>query len=167
LVVPQVRSFNDAGGEFLIAEFFPNPSGTNAFASELFARVTGRTNLAYYGWENTTARLAQWRGLSQLVLMLAKQPQLDADSASAKWLDAVGAQLAQSVTEATVRGTNQVTVQRTSAIGLTAFEMVALANWIESPSFPLCGYRLPAHNRTPTAAAPAANSTHVETRTEH
>ena len=81
------------------------------------------------------------RGLSQLVFSLAGRLQIGAQSAAAKWLDRIGPALGNTVTEMTQTAPDEWTFKRKAPGGLTAFELVALANWIEATNFPCYDFR--------------------------
>jgi len=100
--------------------------------------LLGQTNLVYYHWEITAERLKLLPQLTQLALMVTRHRQLDAQSAAGKWLAAVGPTLGNSVTEVTQTAPNQLTFVRKASGGLTAVELTALANWLETPNFPGC-----------------------------
>jgi hypothetical protein len=91
------------------------------------------------------------------------QPLLKTNAASVRWLNTIGPDLGNAVTELSVTGPKQLTLVRKSAIGLTATELVALATWLESPKFPLGEYRLPARTNA-TESVTATNSVNAETR---
>ena len=102
-----------------------------------------RTNLVYYDWEITSERLQLLPQLTQLALMITRHKQLAAQSAAIKWLNRIGPTLGRTLTEVTQTAPNELSFTRKSAGGLTAFELTALANWLEATNFPGCDLRLP------------------------
>jgi hypothetical protein len=104
-------------------------------SSDLIAQPD-RTNLIFYHWEITAERLPEVRNLSKLALLLAGCPQFSAQSDAAKWLDRIGSTLGKTVTEITQTAPGEWTFKRKAPGGLTAFELVALANWLEVTNFP-------------------------------
>ncbi|MBI4323772.1 MAG: hypothetical protein HY674_00750, partial [Chloroflexi bacterium] len=61
IIVPFVQPAPEPGSNFILGGLFPAPVGTNPPPSELLAEFAGRTNVLYYDWEITQARLAQLR----------------------------------------------------------------------------------------------------------
>lgn len=141
-IAPVLQSVRELAGDFLVAELFPNSPNSSPLPPELLAQLD-RTNLIFYHWEITAERLPEVRSLSQLALLLAGCPQLGAQSAAAKWLDRIGPTLGNTVTEITQTAPDEWTFKRKAPGGLTAFELVALANWLEATNFPCRDLRLP------------------------
>ena len=110
----------------------------------------GRTNLLFYHWEITAERLQEIRSLSQLMLLLSGHFQFNTQSAAAKWLDRISPTLGNTVTEITQTAPDEWAFKRKSPGGLTAIELVALANWLEATNFPCYNFRL-----SPSPKAPA------------
>ena len=135
-IVPSLRPVHGASGDFILGGIFPNtPTGAQPPA-ELLSLLNRGTNLVYYDWEITPERLTEWRNVSQLFLVLSRHRQLDAQSAGAKWLDAVGSKLGVTLTEGAQTGPKELTFMRGSPLGFTAVELVTLANWLQSTNFP-------------------------------
>jgi hypothetical protein len=140
-IVPSVKALHGKNGDFLLAGLFPN-TPPKPLPPELFARLAP-DNLVFYHWEITAERLPELRNVSQLVLVLTRHRQLEGDSAASKWLDRISPKLGNNVTEITQTGPNELSFKRKAAAGLTALELLALANWLEAPSFPHCDLKLP------------------------
>jgi len=136
IIVPFIRPAPEPGGDFLLAGIFPTDLRTNPPPPELMAQLTGRKGLLYYDWEITESRLAQWRQLAQLQILIASRPPVPGDAAADRWLEAVGPLLGNTVTEATVKSPAELAVVRQSHLGLTGFELLALARWLDEPGFP-------------------------------
>ncbi|MGB7746842.1 MAG: hypothetical protein WBN75_06090 [Verrucomicrobiia bacterium] len=165
-IAPTLRALHGPNGDFLFAEVFPNSPKSNPLPPELFAPLD-QTNLVYYDWEVTGERLTLLPQLTQLALMFTKHKQLAAQSAAAKWLNHISPTLGVAVTEVTQTAPNELSFTRQAPGGLTAFELTALANWLEATNFPGCDLRLPPpkprilHPRvpgapvTPTSVKPA------------
>lgn len=134
-VAPFVQAEHDAAGQFLFAGAFPNSPASEPLPPELFAELN-RSNIVYYDWEITAERLPQVLNLSQLAFLLTNHPQLDENSAAAKWLKHIGPMLGNTVTEITQTAPNELTLTRKAPGGLTAIEFVALAHWLEATNFP-------------------------------
>jgi hypothetical protein len=142
LIEPNMTVLHEPAGDFLLAGVFPNAPTTEPLPPELFMQLA-RSNLVYYHWEITAERLQQLPLLTQLGLMLTQHKQLDAQSAAAKWLNHVGPTLGNTVTEVTRTAPNELTFMCRAPGGLTAVELVVLANWLEATNFPGCDLRLP------------------------
>ena len=147
-IVPSLEALHEPFGDFLVAGVFPNGPKTRPLPPELFLRLAP-SNLVYYHWEITAERLKQLPNLTQLALMATQHRQLDAQSAAARWLNRVGPTLSNTVTEVTQTAPNELTFMRQAPGGLTAIELVALANWLEASNFPGCDLRLPMPKRLP------------------
>jgi hypothetical protein len=141
-VTPFAQAVREPAGDFVLAGLFPYLPETNPPPAELLQQFS-RTNLLYYHWEITAARLPQVLNLGNLALMLAERQQLNVQSAAGKWLHRVGPALGTTVTEVTQTAPNELTFLRQAPGGLTAIELVALANWLEATNFPVGDLRLP------------------------
>jgi hypothetical protein len=158
-VTPFAQAVQEPNGDFLLAGLFPYGPEFNPLPSELLQQFS-RTNLLYYDWEITAARLPQVLNLGNLALMLAQRKQLDIQSTAGKWLHRIGQPLGSTVTEITQTAPNELTFTRRAPAGLTAMELVALADWLEATNFPGCDLRLPPNpppdSEPPQPQAPAA-----------
>ncbi len=150
IIVPSIHPAPEPAGDFLMAGIFPAAPSNQPLPPELLAQLTSRTNLVYYDWEITGDRLRQWRQLDLVLSMLTpdKLPQLPGLTAGPKWLAALSpldekTLLGNSVTEIFATTPQDFTLRRTSHLGLTGFELVALVKWLESPGFPTAGPLLP------------------------
>ena len=74
--------------------------------------------------------------MSQLLLVLTRHEQVQAESAAGKWLDRIEPSLGNTVTEVTQTAPNELAFKRTAGGGLTAIELLALVDWLEAPNFP-------------------------------
>jgi hypothetical protein len=141
-IAPNMTALHEPAGDFLVAGVFPNGPKTKPLPPELFVRLA-QSNLVYYHWEITAERLKLLPQLTQLALMVTRHRQLDTQSAAGKWLDRIGPTLGNTVTEVTQTAPNELSFTRKAPGGLTAVELVALANWLEATNFPGCDLRLP------------------------
>jgi hypothetical protein len=142
-VSPFVQNVREPAGDFLLAGLILNSSDSMPLPPELF-KMLAPANLVFYHWEITAERLPEVRILSQLALLFAQRNQLDGKSAAAKWLDRIGPTLGNTVTALTQTAPDELTFTRKAPGGLTAIELVALANWLESANFPFGKVELPA-----------------------
>jgi hypothetical protein len=157
-VAPILRAMRDPAGEFLVGEFFPNsPRSKQPLPPELFQELS-RTNLVLYHWEVTPVRLNHLPHLTQLALMSTHHRQFNAKSVTGKWLADVGPTLGTAVTAITQTAPNELSILRKAPGGLTAFELIALGNWLEATNFPGCDLRLPPRPilKRPPQKAPGA-----------
>lgn len=139
---PGIHAEREPDGEFLVGGFFPNTPLSKPLPPDLFTQLATPT-LVYYHWEITAERLRVLPQVSQLWLMITKHNQLNGQSAASKWLAHFGPTMGNSVTEAREISPTEISFTRKSPAGLTAVELVALANWLESPKFPAFDLRAP------------------------
>ncbi|HUE36943.1 MAG TPA: hypothetical protein VMO20_06090, partial [Candidatus Acidoferrum sp.] len=147
-IAPEVDALNEGSGNFLFGEFFPNPPHGKTAPPELF-QAFERDDMVFYHWEITSMRLKELPQLTQLSLLLTQRKQLDANSAAGRWLNLIGPRLSPSITEAVQTGPSELSFLRDASAGLTALELIALANWLEAPDFPGCDLRLPPQQTVP------------------
>ncbi len=157
-MTPFLKPTLDAGGEFVAGGLFPFVPNTNPPPADLLSQFVPRTNLVYYDWEVTQARLSQWRVIAQLFAVLANQPQLSTNSAALPWLMGIESHLGNTVTEVSAVSPREWSAVRKSHVGLTGCELTILARWLESQDFPRLSLKLPPEPR-PEAKRPAAPKT--------
>lgn len=137
IIVPYLRPASEPGKEFLQAGIFPmEDTSTNPPPSELLGQLTSRANLLYYDWEITQERLAQLRSVAPYFSTFLDIPTLEAGLVSSKWLEAIQPKLVNTVTEISVVSGRELKLVRSSEAGFNGLELVALAHWFESASFP-------------------------------
>ncbi len=141
ILVPFIGPAADTG--FVQAGLFPVANPKQPAPPELYAQLWGRTNLVYYNWELTQPRLGDWEALDVLFTITGGFMPPPTNSVARTWLrdTNVTSQLGNCVTEITAEGPERLRVVRTSAAGLTAFELFRAALWIEGERFP--GYTPP------------------------
>ncbi|MBM3876026.1 MAG: hypothetical protein FJ386_04805 [Verrucomicrobia bacterium] len=140
ILVPFVGVAPEPSGSFilggLMSGIVPQGVNTNPAPAELLAQL-GRTNLVYYDWEVTQFRLQQVRQTRQLLQLLGGPGAgLMGRTPGQAWLDAIAPQLGNTITEATIDGPKELRVIRNSHAGLTGFELLMLARWLDNPDFP-------------------------------
>jgi len=136
------RPIKEASGQFLLGEAFPNTPRSSPLPPELFNRLATK-NLVYYHFEVTADRIPQLLQMSQLGLTVTRHKQLDAASASYKWMQRIGALFTYTDTEITESGQAELTFARKTPGIFTAAELFAVANWLEAKDFPGCDIKLP------------------------
>ncbi|MFA6547096.1 MAG: hypothetical protein WCS99_21950, partial [Limisphaerales bacterium] len=90
ILVPFVRPAPESGDDFLLfgsmAGIIPQGPNTNPPPAELLDQFLPRTNLVYYDWEITEAKLAQWVPIFQLSAMMSATPSFPSAGAAHPWL---------------------------------------------------------------------------------
>jgi len=154
ILVPFVRPAPEAGNDFLLfgsmAGIIPTGPNTNPPPAELLNQFLPRTNLVYYDWEITEAKLAQWVPIFQLTAMLSPNPSFPGAAAANQWLRAVSPKLGNTITEVTAVSPTELKAVRRSDLGLTAIELTWLARWLDNPAFPALAYPTNAMPGLPT-----------------
>jgi hypothetical protein len=145
MVVPHLRPERDVGTNFVVGGLFRQLRTKRPPPAELLEQFVPRPDVLYYDWEITQARLGQWRHLSQLYSVIAGQPQLSTNMAALRWLLVLETEplLGNTITEITAVSPTEWSLVRRSHIGFNGLELVALARWFESESFPRLRFDLP------------------------
>jgi len=99
--------------------------------------VLNRTNAVYYDWEITGPRTEQWLYMGQFARLVCNKDQLPFSAPATLWLKDIAPRLGASLTVITQTGPNQLSFTRKSTIGFTGIELNLLADWLESPQFPI------------------------------
>jgi hypothetical protein len=163
ILAPELKAAKGTNGDFLMLSLVPlAPGASGDRPAELLDRLASRTNLLYYNWEVTQERISQWLFLGQLGRFALHRQQIPTNAPSIQFFVAAMPRLGPAVTEVAQPDAMTLTFARGSHLGLTAFEMNALADWMESPQFPRGLYtlvrKLPARPPVPrgrnTPAAP-------------
>lgn len=136
-VSPFLEARRNSGVEYLYGGLLPAGSTNRPLPSVLLEAVLSRTNLVYYDWELTSPRLAICLYVSQLFRVVMHKDQLPKQSASADWFARIGPQLTSCVTVVNRESQNRMSFVRRSTVGFTALELQLVADWLESPDFPL------------------------------
>jgi hypothetical protein len=136
VIVPFINPASDPG--FVEAGIFPVRNPRGPAPPELYAQFRGRTNLVLYDWEITQPRLADWQSMGMLHQMLAGYLPPATNGPARRWLQDTNVTrfLGNAVTEITRTSPRELAAVRTSAIGLTAFELHWLARWLDGSRFP-------------------------------
>jgi hypothetical protein len=139
---PFIRAIKESGGQFLLAGAFPNTPRSKPLPPELFQRLAQK-DLLFYHWEITAERLPLGLNLSQLGLLVSQRRQLEGESAAMKWIQQLHPTLGNTVTEVFQAGPAEMSFSRKAPGIFTAFELLALGNWLASPDFPHWTSKLP------------------------
>lgn len=159
-LAPFVAASGQGDGAAVVAGLFPLATLPTPAPEELFAQVTGRTNLLAYDWETTgrlvvltnvttqllqrattnrIGRLAQLSQLQQFMRMVSAEPAGAAGPVAVpglKWIEAAIPELGDTITEVSVSGPTELSVTRQSRLGFNSWELLALLRWVENPGFP-------------------------------
>jgi hypothetical protein len=136
IISPFVQSLSLTEGRFLFAGLTalsrtngPPPAGTLHELSML-------PNAVYFDSEITAPRLEGWVFTSQLFRVILRRVQLSPEGNVIAWLKNAGPLLGISTTRVTKTSPTELSLARTSALGLTSIELHILADWLESSQFP-------------------------------
>ncbi len=162
-LVPFMRPASAPESDFLVAGVFPTSGTTNRHLAPaaLYAQVTSKTNLVFYDWEITENRVRDWQNLGAFYNLAARYKAQAADGAGFLWLTDtnVSRRLGNTVTEVTWTSPRELSVVRSGSVGLTGFELMSLARWLDNPAFP--GYRAPQRIAKPAKGAKEAPAPHT------
>jgi hypothetical protein len=117
--------------------------------AELLAQLNQK-NLIYYDWEITSERIQQWIPIWQLYYMVGGRDIHDNGAPSAKLLQTLRTNIANTVTTGTLESPNRIKFARQSQLGLTALELVLLTHLADPSDL------RPIPSRTAPVPAPAA-----------
>jgi len=135
-ISPFVRSSSQPLGNYLLAglAFFGLTNG--APPAGTFRDLLAGKNLVYFDREITAPRVEAWLYVSQLFRIIFRREQVPTTARSLDWLEALIPLLGSSSTALSKSGPNQLTLFRSSTLGLTAPELHLLVDWLESSEFP-------------------------------
>jgi len=159
-VSPQVMARQSGTNDYLVAESFPAIDSPPGLTPALIEQISNRSNLVLYDWEFTQLRFDSWIHLGQLALLFSNSKQLDAASASLKWLRAAQKVLSNggnTSTEITQTGPRELSLNRSAPLAFTSIELFWLANWLESSNFPAANFLMPLPPEPDTAPEPPKN----------
>lgn len=130
IAVPFVRLGHTNDANFIHVGFMPmDRFVSNGIPAELTREISTRTNILYYDWELTGARLTHLRPLSQIVAMATRKNVPMFNTPAQKWLVAVENKIGNTISEVAVTGPREVTFVRRSDLGFSALELFALVQW--------------------------------------
>jgi hypothetical protein len=139
---PFLRSANINGENLLVGGFLNVDMPAGPPQGDVVEGILGKTNLVYFDRELTGVRVEQWIQLGQALRLVSGASQLPGDSVSFQLLQALGSRLGTCSTEIIEAGPGKYSFARRSDIGFSAIELHVLADWLESPEFPLGTYSL-------------------------
>lgn len=141
---------------YVVSGLMPTEGKNSPAPPELFAEVTGRTNLVYYDWEISQARLEDWRMTGTFYRMVAGYQSPATNSLSYRWLTDtnITGRLGNTVTEVSRVSPTELKVLRSSSVGLTGLELFNVVMWLDDPAFPGNSEPPTVRRRGPTAPPP-------------
>ena len=138
---PVLQAVQGIDGQYLFLSSFPRSLNARPAPEGLLVQIEGRTNLVYYDWELTGRRLQEWQMLSKMIANRAapeNSPAGDDALIESEWLGGLAPLAGNTVTEITSVAPNELSVTRKAPVGLTAVELVLLADWLcEANSGPI------------------------------
>jgi len=136
VILPYLKAAPEPKDDHLVFGFFPmSPNSTN-LPPELLQQFVGRTNVIYYDWEITEARVNQWITFSPLLFMTSNRLPMANSPVPYQWLRAIATKLGNAVTEAELAAADEVKVLRNSPAGFTSLELYILTRWLDQTGFP-------------------------------
>lgn len=136
ILFPFIKSVEIAGGHYLLGGL-SHLSATNTQPPKAtLQELLSKPNVVYFDREITGPRNEASIYLSQLFRIIFRRAQLPAEGNALAWLKASGQLLGNSATTVTKTAPTELSLARTSTIGLTAFELQVLADWLDSSHFP-------------------------------
>ena len=139
-MVPHLGIHRAAREEYLLGGLLPWARNKDPLPADLENEIAAHPNLVCYDWEYSPERLRQWYGMFQLGEIMFDLALSDTRTPGHKWLEAMSPKLGNAGTEISLTAPNEITVLRNSTTGLTAFELSALAYWLDAPKFPFGTY---------------------------
>jgi hypothetical protein len=162
LIAPDLKPAPAENGQFLVGGMFPLTPGTGPAPPALWEQFAGRADLVYYDWELTGPRVRYLLTATQvlpILQMLGVGPQepiafgtktpavLEVESRldfQEHWLLNLTPLLANTVTEVTKTGPNELTVIRNSSFVFSSLELILLSHCLsDTPAGPLDWHLLP------------------------
>jgi hypothetical protein len=148
VMAPTLEAVHDETGDFLLESSFPRMPMNKLAPDELWQQIDGNSNLVYYDWESTGLRLQQWLLLGRVLLTPSRaetEDVMDARQIADKWLEKLGPLIGNTVTKITRDAPNELSIVRSSPVGLTGIEMFLLGDWLSTVGSSPVNTRPPAH----------------------
>ena len=147
-VVPYLGALSSPVDDCLVGGFIPGLATRQPLPQELFREIGIHPNLVYYGWELTGERLKEWTAIINLWQVITMHISSTGHTPPDKWIEVLEPKLGNCGTEVSLAAPDELVLVRNSTTGFTAIELAELANWMNSPGFPLSAYHEPARWRT-------------------
>ena len=134
--VPFCSPTFDLRDDLILGGFAATTNSDREIPLELIQQLHRDPNLVYYDWEVTSAQVAAWTQMSQLMRMAFSFAQLSIKQPGLPWLNVVEPKLGYCATTISVAGDRRLVFARSSVLGLSSVELQLLVDWLESPEFP-------------------------------
>ncbi len=134
---PRMGAVKVGQQDFVFGGLIPIMSTNRSMPVELIAQLAAGSDLIYYDWEVTGPRIEAWIYISQTMRLTFSRAQLPVGSAGLSWLQAVMHRAGNSTTAVKLASPDRLMLTRTSTFGFTGVELHFLADWLESPDFPV------------------------------
>ncbi|MEY4916694.1 MAG: hypothetical protein RL616_607, partial [Verrucomicrobiota bacterium] len=141
-ISPYLKAMKESSGEFLLAGGLPHLARGKPTPPELIQHLTA-PGMVFYHWEDTAQRLKAQLQLDQISFLMTRHKQINGAGVPYQWISKFAPELRATVTEITQTAPDQLTFKRRAPGGLTAFEFLLLATWLDAPDFPGCNLQLP------------------------
>ena len=149
VISPFLQSITTRQGSFLLGGLSPFGLTNGAPPVGTFKELLGHANAVCYSREITGPRVEAWLYIGQIFRIILRRIQLPPEARSIAWLKAVAPQLGNSTSLVTKTGPTTLALSRQSTLGLTAFELHLLVDWLESEEFPRRPHSVVAKLRPP------------------
>lgn len=137
IISPWLKAVTVDQHDWLLGGLYPlTPGDASPAPADILHPVLDTPGLVYYQTEQTGTRVDAGLFITQLFRVVFHKPQLPPAAVATQWLKHVELLLNASTTEVIRASPRQLSITRKSTIGLSAFELHLLADWLESPQFP-------------------------------
>ena len=150
---PKLEYADFGQNSYLVAALAKSSVSNGPWPDALRAQLTD-TNMLLYDWELSGAcadGLSQMGQMSRNVFGLARMTR----TAGFNWLIAATSKLGNSASAIKVAGPSTLRFSRISTLGLTGAELQLLADWLESPRFPMGLHTILAPGSVPVKPLPS------------
>ena len=146
-IMPALLPVRQDGSSWVHGGFFPAMNSTNPLPAALVQQLD-RKDLMAFDWEVTSENLQHWLVIHQAMDILLRKPLIQADGPIFRWLDAAGPKLQNSVTEVLLVNPRRLELTRKSTVGLSSYELVRLARWLDAPISTRSPFQVPGGSPT-------------------
>jgi hypothetical protein len=137
LLAPELDWSPNDGNPFISGGLFSNRITNRPAPALLLQQLANDSSLVLYDWEQSQPgayRLIQSGQLTRLVFGRARLSMTN--NPSLPWVVAISQKLGTAGTSLRLTQPQQLVLSRSSTVGLTAWELHLLVEWLESPEFP-------------------------------
>lgn len=123
--------------DFITGGFVALPPVKDPIPQEFVLQIHRDPDLLFYDWEETGAQVGNWNQIFQLLRLAFGRAQLSITNGALPWLNTAGTNLSYTATSVSVQSNKSFAFARASTVGFNSIELQILADWIDSPQFPL------------------------------